>query len=56
MIGINGKKIERAFVNGKPVAMLLTATKKIWEAIRSCFGSGVWRESKAWRENEKWKE
>lgn len=56
MISVNGKRVERAWIGGKPVAMLLTATRKVWEAVRSCFGSGFWREAKAWSETEKWKE
>lgn len=56
MIAVNGKKVERAWINGKPVAMLFTATQKIWGSIRSCFGSGVWREQKPWLDTEKWKD
>lgn len=56
MIAVNGKKIGRAWINGKPVAMLFTATKKVWESVRSCFGGGFWHEPKQWLDTEKWKE
>ena len=29
--------------------------KLIWQAVRSCFGSGVWIGSKPWIGEEKWK-
>jgi len=28
---------------------------KIWEAISSCFGSGIWRPAKPWKGKDKWK-
>ena len=27
----------------------------VWQAVRSCFGSGVWRPDKPWIGSEKWK-
>jgi len=27
----------------------------VWMAVRSCFGSGVWINTKPWLNNEKWK-
>lgn len=56
MTWIGGKTPGRIWVGGKAVAMLLTATCKVWEAVRSCFGSGFWRCVKGWSETEKWKE
>lgn len=56
MISVGGKIIGRLYAGTKPVAMLFTATKKVWEAVRSCFGSGFWRCVKGWSDTEKWKE
>lgn len=28
---------------------------KIWEAVSSCYGSGLWRSAKPWRGKDKWK-
>jgi hypothetical protein len=27
----------------------------VWQAVRSCFGSGIWVPSKPWLGNENWK-
>lgn len=46
-------------VGRRPVAKLFTASRKIWEAagnIVSCFGSGLWAESKSWVETGQWTE
>ncbi len=33
-----------------------TALKLIWEKIRSCYGTGVWREERPWLDNDTWKD
>lgn len=43
------------WVGSKPVAIMWRGAVKIWEAITSCFGSGVWRAQKPWKGNDKWK-
>lgn len=27
----------------------------VWQAVRSCFGSGIWRGEKPWLGGEKWR-
>lgn len=27
----------------------------IWQSVRSCFGSGVWKSKKPWKGKEKWR-
>ena len=27
----------------------------VWQSVRSCFGSGCWRNDKPWLNNEGWK-
>ena len=39
-----------------PLEALYKGGKKIWEAVSSCFGSGVWREDKPWKDTDAWKE
>lgn len=65
MINIGKKKVCRFFIGvsankAQSIASLHkgglpTNVVKIWEAISSCFGSGVWRPSKPWRGKDKWK-
>lgn len=34
----------------------LSGFVEIYEAIRSCFGSGIWYDNKEWLDNEIWKD
>jgi len=45
----DGKEATMVFhvVNGRPIL--------VWQAVRSCFGSGVWVSAKPWLGQEKWK-
>ena len=36
------------------VGELWRGGRPIWQAVRSCFGSGVWRGKKPWIGKEKW--
>lgn len=39
----------------KEVAAIYIGSLCVWQAVRSCFGSGVWRNDKPWINEEKWK-
>lgn len=45
-----------AVIFGKVVTMIATQGKIIWQAVRSCFGKGYWRDDKPWDDNEGWKD
>lgn len=55
MIWENGKKVASMLINGKYVSMMWYNGKLIWQSIRSCFGSGIWRPQKPWLGKDKWK-
>lgn len=59
-IYIDNKDIVAVTVAKKTIIAIYTATltgaKLVWEAIRSCFGSGVWIPKKPWLGKEGWKE
>lgn len=55
MSRIGRKKIAGLRIGKKPVAVLFQGTVKIWEAARSCFGSGRWRGSLPWKGKDAWK-
>ena len=55
MIWINGKKIASMMINGKMVSTMWRNGVLIWQSIRSCFGSGVWKPEKPWIGTDKWK-
>ena len=37
-------------------AALHVGIETVWQAVRSCFGSGKWINSKPWIDNENWKD
>lgn len=64
MISIKRKNISRIEMNDedgikRSVVKIYTIIdgeiKVLWEAIRSCFGSGSWLQSRPWINNNAWK-
>jgi hypothetical protein len=53
---VNNKDITEIFANNKVISTIYKGGKIVWEAIRSCFGSGMWIPKKAWLYKEGWKE
>ena len=37
------------------IGSLWRGGRLVWQAVRSCFGSGIWRQEKPWLSDEKWK-
>lgn len=56
---INGKKIINFSINSKIVTSMWRVVNgkivKIYESVRSCFGSGDWRSNLPWVNNDVWK-
>lgn len=53
-------KIAIGLINGKKVAVeaytiVNGVAKLVWQAVRSCFGSGMWINNKPWLNNEGWR-
>lgn len=48
-------KVERIWIGEKAVSVVYLGAMKIWEGVRSCFGSGVWRGKKPWIGKEGWR-
>lgn len=44
--------------NGKwwVVQYIYRGARLVWQAIRSCFGSGVWLPERPWLDNDLWKD
>jgi len=50
-----GKEIEAINHLGKDIVVVYHMGKVVWEAIRSCFGNGYWRNALPWLNNDGWK-
>lgn len=52
-----GNKKEIVYINakGKVIAAIYQGAQLLWEAIRSCFGSGMWTGAKPWLGKEGWR-
>lgn len=50
-----GKEIIAFHIGGKVLSAIYHCGKLIWQAVRSCFGSGKWVGEKPWLGEETWK-
>ncbi len=55
MIHHNGKEVVAIHHLGKAIAAVYHKGRLVWQAVRSCFGSGIWVPTKPWLGTEKWK-
>ena len=55
MILHKGREIVSFAFNDKAIAEIRRGTRLVWQAIRSCFGSGHWISSRPWIGKDKWK-
>lgn len=55
-IHIQNKETAKIVANQKIISVVMKAGRIVWQAIRSCFGSGMWIPTKPWLYNEGWKE
>ena len=40
----------------KAITAVYKGAKLVWEAVSSCFGSGVWISCKGWSDTDGWKQ
>jgi hypothetical protein len=38
------------------IAFIAKGAQVLWQAVRSCFGGGCWRDDKSWNDKECWKD
>lgn len=56
MIWEEGQEIVALWKDGKRITAIWETGQLIWEAIKSCYGSGVWRDDKPWRDDDVWRD
>lgn len=49
------KKIAFVYKSDKAIAYIYKGSQLVWQAVRSCFGSGKWLNKKPWINKEAWK-
>jgi len=52
---IDKKEITQVIARQRVITEIWHGAELIWQAIRSCFGSGMWIPDKPWTYNEGWK-
>lgn len=55
MIYYNGKEIYEIVKDSKQFIYLRKGLALLWEAVRSCFGTGIWKQEKKWINDDHWK-
>lgn len=55
MIFFGKKEITLVQLGTKIVTQIYLGTKLVWEAVRSCFGAGYWKNDAPWSNIEGWK-
>lgn len=55
MQGYNQHNIIAKVISGTHLQAVYHGLRLVWQAVRSCFGSGVWIGNKPWIGSEKWK-
>ena len=55
MIYKEGKEITAVYLGSRAISAIYKGAVLVWQAVRSCFGSGRWRGRKPWVGKEKWK-
>ena len=65
MVNVGNDKVGRFFIGATASSVVSIGSlykgdeaakvTKIWEAVSSSFGSGLWRAAKPWKGKDKWK-
>ena len=55
MIKLGNKEISAIRLGNNVISAVYKGSVLIWQAIRSCFGSGLWVNEKPWIYDETWK-
>lgn len=55
MIYNNKEEVEGINIKNTPIQAVYKGMCVVWEAIRSCFGNGMWINEKPWINTDAWK-
>lgn len=54
MIYKNGKELSALYIGSRAIAAVYYGAKVVWEAVASCFGSGMWINDRPWNNADGW--
>ena len=55
MIYEDGKEISGIYFAGKIITAVYAGVLLVWQAVRSCYGSGAWLDDLQWLDDDPWK-
>lgn len=55
MITKGNKELQALYYGKKQISAVYRGLHLVWQAIRSCFGSGFWINTSPWKNDEGWK-
>lgn len=55
MIFKDRKEVVDIHHDGKEITAVYYGRRLMWEAVKSCYGRGMWRNDKPWREDDAWR-
>lgn len=56
MIYRGDKQVNFIHYGDKVISHVYKGAALVWQAVRSCFGSGSWMDDKSWLDSESWKD
>ena len=51
----NFKPIVLRYIGKKIINSTYRSLQLVWQAVRSCFGSGSWKNEQSWNNSDAWK-
>lgn len=54
MIYKKGLELSARYYGSKAISAVYHGAKLVWEALRSCFGSGYWQQNLPWTDKQGW--
>lgn len=55
MITKDNKEITAVYYGRRVISAIYKGARLVWQAVRSCFGAGMWVDVKPWVNEEIWK-
>lgn len=56
MIYKNNKNTVGVYQGNKVISAVYKGSRLVWQAVRSCYGRGIWIQDKPWIDGDTWKD